>query len=101
MRRYYPRVPLLPRFLFCLTGAVAFLLSGMVLVAPSLDSAAVPEEGWPRLVAVFAHDRAVRRIALAGAVGLLVTAFVFFRVPLRRRRRRGPPGPPWHDVVGA
>jgi hypothetical protein len=97
---YYSRPLLLPRFLFCLSGAVALGLAGMVLLAPWLDQDGPAEYGWPRLVAVFARDAAVRRVAVAGAVGLIVTACVFFRRPVRRRRR-GPPGPPWHNVVGA
>jgi hypothetical protein len=86
----YPRVPLLPRLLFCLTVALALALGGLVLLAPALDRDEAPRHGWPRLVAVFARDTAVRRTAGAGAAGLLVTACVFFRAPVRGRRDRRP-----------
>ena len=89
----YPRVPLLPRLLFCLAVAVALALGGLVLAAPALDREGPPRPGWPRLVAVFARDIVVRRVAGAGALGLLVTACVFFRPPLLRGRGPRPPRP--------
>jgi hypothetical protein len=101
MRPYYPRVPLLPRILFCLAVAVAFILLALVLISPWLDQVDWLDDGWNRLVAVFARDAPVRRIALAGAMGLFITACVFFRAPFWRRRGRKPPGPPWQNVVGA
>jgi hypothetical protein len=101
IRPYYPRVPLLPRLLFCSTAALAVVLAGIVLLAPLLDPGDPLEGGWSQLVAVFARDLAVRRIALGSSLGLLITACVFFRAPFWRRRERRPPGPPWHNVVGA
>jgi hypothetical protein len=86
-----PHRPLLPRLLFCLTVALALALGSLVVAAPALDREGRPGDGWARLVAVFARDTAVRRVALAGAAGLLVTACVFFRAPARGRRDSRPP----------
>jgi hypothetical protein len=84
----------LPRFLFRLACATAAMLFLLVLAAPWLDTG----DGAPGLLALFAYDATVRRTTLASAVGLLVTACVFFRppgqVPPPRRR---PPS----DVAGA
>jgi hypothetical protein len=99
-----PRASLLPRVLFCVTLAVAAGLGGMVLASPALDAGGRAAGGWPRLVAVFARDAAVRRTAVAGALGLVVTACVFFRPPAltrRRREARPPRTPPPNHVVGA
>jgi hypothetical protein len=63
--------------LSCLLAAVLVLL---VLLTPWLDQdRAVPANWLETLLALFARDAVVRRISLAGAVGLAVTAFVFFR----------------------
>ena len=78
-----------PRLLFGLACVASAGLLGLVLVAPLL----APGPAW---LALFAHDAAVRRTAVASALGLLVTACVFFRPPpgasARRNRRRPPPG---------
>jgi hypothetical protein len=93
-----PRPPLLPRLLFCLAVALALGLGGAVLAAPALDRDGPGGAG--RLVAVFARDAAVRRTAAAAALGLLVTACVFFRAP--RPGRRGPRPPrPSSNTIGA
>ena len=62
----------LPRLLFALTLAAAAALAAVVLIAPWLHDP-------PRLLGLFAHDTTVRRTALASALGLTVTACVFFR----------------------
>jgi hypothetical protein len=94
----------LPRLLFRLTLGLAITLVALLLLAPWLDSGeAQPQGGW-RLVALFAHDVPVRRTVLVGAVGLIVTACVFFRpaAPSRLAPRKPPrlPPPPT-NVVGA
>jgi hypothetical protein len=96
-----PRLPLLPRLLFCLTAGLALALGGLVLLAPWLDGEGSPPDGWPRLVAVFARDVAVRRTASAAAVGLLVTALVFFRPPTLRRTSRPAQARAPNNIVGA
>jgi hypothetical protein len=76
------------RLLFGLACATAAGLLGLVLLAPLL----APGPAW---LGLFAHDAAVRRTAVASALGLLVTASVFFRppsAPSRRQRRPPPPG---------
>ena len=67
------------RWLFRFTRALAVGLGALVAVAPWLDGAA--PAGWSRVVELFGHDPAVRRTALASALGLLVTAHVFFQPP--------------------
>ena len=85
----------LPRVLFAAACAVALLLCGAVLAAPWLDRGGA--QGG-RLLALFAHDEAVRRTSLAGAAGLVVTACVFFRpAPPDDRAARRPPD----SVAGA
>jgi len=78
-----------PRLLFGLACAASAGLLGLVLVAPLL----APGPAW---LALFAGDPAVRRTAVASALGLLVTACVFFRPqpgsPSARKRPRPPPG---------
>jgi hypothetical protein len=96
------RVFFVPRLLFALTVGLALALGGMVLLAPELDPGGPPADGWPHLVAVFARDAVVRRITAASALGLLVTAFVFFR-PSRFGwgGRRPPRVPRSRNAVGA
>jgi len=74
----------LARLLFHGTLVVALFLGGLVLLAPSLDQQGA--DLWPRIVITFAEDSVVRRIALVGAAGLLVTAVVFFRPALVRAK---------------
>jgi hypothetical protein len=65
------------RLLFAASWLLAGLIGGLVLSAPWLP----PEpagSGWGRLVRLFAEDALVRRTAIACAVGLAVTAHVFF-----------------------
>jgi hypothetical protein len=75
------------RLLFGLTWAVAALLVLLVVAAPWLEPSEPTEDVWGQVLALFAHDAAVRRTSVAAALGLVVTAHVFFQ-PTR------PPGPP-------
>ncbi|TMQ31875.1 MAG: hypothetical protein E6K70_21640 [Planctomycetota bacterium] len=56
-----------------------------------------------RLVSVFAHDRTLRRTSVASALGLLVSACVFFRIPGAPRRvpPKSPQAPPPPNMAGA
>ena len=88
----------LPRWLFRLSWLASAALILVVFLAPRLDNK-VPS----RVLTLFARDAALRRTAVASAVGLAVTACVFFRSPgaprrLSPRRRRLPPPP---DLAGA
>lgn len=65
----------IPRLLFYLSLVSAFVLAGMVLLAPWLYTS---ESSL--LLTLFATDETVRRISLIAAGGLVVTAFVFFRI---------------------
>jgi hypothetical protein len=107
----------LPRLLFRLSLLIATGLVGLVIVSPWTDItpgsglASAPREGnkhrnaWSRLLSLFARDQAVRRTAVASAVGLWVTASVFFWTPRKRRGSAVAEGARLNDssgnVVGA
>jgi hypothetical protein len=66
----------LPLMLFGGTLLFAVLLLALVVAAPyMLDYLPAPQD----LLKLFADDVTVRRTSIAGAIGLIVTAFVFFR----------------------
>lgn len=85
------------RMLFALGLMLAGLLVALVLLAPlAAEGEATDARG--RVVALFARDPALRRTCLASAVGLVVTACVFFRrgapaAPARRSTRNRPRTP--------
>ncbi len=86
----------LPRVLFFFTLLVAAILLAVVGAAPWLLTA------WPsapRVLQLFATDATVRRVAAASAVGLAVTAFVFFRTKGGSRAPRKVK--PSRDIAGA
>lgn len=91
-------------WLFRLALSLAFLLIAVVLIAPWLDNEEQAPEGWRRALHLFAQDATLRRTSLASAVGIIVTACVFFRPP-RTPSLPAPeviePEPPPSDVVGA
>jgi hypothetical protein len=93
----------LPRLLFVLTAGCGVCLLALVLLCPLLAAADIPASGWPRLVGLFAHDAVVRHTAIASALGLLATAWIFFRSTpvalLRPHRKRRPPRPPRPPAV--
>lgn len=77
------------RLLFWLACAASTGLLGLVLFAPLLAR----EPGFaPRWLVLFGHDATVRRTAVASALGLVVTASIFFRAPPAKRKRPQPPG---------
>jgi hypothetical protein len=69
----------LSRWLFALAVGLAGALLALVLLAPRLERGAADSRECSRVIVLFARDRAVRRTSLAGALGLLVSACVFFR----------------------
>ena len=73
----------LPLLLF--TGALlmAFTLLALVVASPL----AVDYLPASQFMQLFAEDAVVRRSSIAGAIGLLVTAFVFFRPNLGAGRK--------------
>jgi hypothetical protein len=94
---------MIPRLLFGLAILVSLLLILLVILAPLGDNGNAQPAGWARLLALFARDPAIRRTAVVSAVGLIVTACVFFRrrtrpTPRRRKRTTAPPPP---SVAGA
>src|SRR5262245_64929707 len=74
-----PRRSLAPRVLFWLATLAAAALVAAVVAAPVFDSNDSTKDAWSRVISAFAQDATLRRTALASAVGLIVTAFVFFR----------------------
>jgi hypothetical protein len=90
--------------LFWIDVFVAFILALLVAAAPLLDSGRDKAHGWERLIGLFARDSTVRQTALAGCIGLAVTAWVFFRSPpgTHTSTSKEPPLPlPPSNVVGA
>jgi hypothetical protein len=64
----------------------------------------VRPQGRGRWLALFARDATLRKTTIATALGLAVTACVFFRpAPTARTtsRKQGKPPPPSSGVVGA
>ncbi|SRR5579871_6335021 len=81
--------------LFWLNVLFAVGLLALLLASPFLV-----DSGSPRIIRLFAQDSTVRKTALAAAMGLTVTAFVFFRsrfADARSPSHRMPPS----NVVGA
>jgi hypothetical protein len=87
----------LPRLCFLFTSIAALALLAAVLLAPWL----LPERSPPRLLELFARDATVRRTAIGAAVGLLVTAFLFFRPAVPRPKKPSPKEPPTGNMAGA
>jgi hypothetical protein len=96
------RSPWLPWLLFRLTLAIAILFVAVVVLAPWIEGMGRATGDWSRVVGLFAHDGTLRRTTLASAIGLAVTACVFFRPPssMRRNSSRSPRVPP-PSVAGA
>jgi hypothetical protein len=72
-------------------------LAALVGVAPLLD-----HDECPKLILLFSQDATVRQTALAAAIGLAVTGWVFFRSSQPGGGSiRTPPLPPPSNIVGA
>ena len=76
----------LPLMLFSGALLIAAVLLLGVLVAPLIVAYLPLRHG---LLTLFAEDTTVRRCAIAAAIGLIVTAFVFFR-PRSQKPSDGP-----------
>jgi preprotein translocase subunit SecG len=84
------------RLLFWLTICLAAALFLLVLLTPPFN------DGLSGVLALFAGDPVVRRTTVASAIGLTVTAFVFFSTPAKERERKSSDGlPPRTPVIGA
>jgi len=88
---------MLTKLLFRLVVGLACALFLIVALAPWVVGSP-PADDSSRFLATFAHDVVVRRTAVGAGIGLLVTAFVFFRNP--GRPSSGPPIPP-RNIAGA
>lgn len=77
----------LPRWLWRISLGLSILMVALIVAAPLIDYGESP------LIALLARDLTARRTCVAGAIGLLATAAIFFRpqnyrVPDARHRRR-------------
>ena len=86
------------RLLYRLTLLASLALISLVIFSPWVEN-----KVSSRLVSVFAHDRTLRRTSVASALGLLVSACVFFRIPGAPRRvpPKSPQAPPPPNMAGA
>jgi hydrogenase/urease accessory protein HupE len=66
----------IPKLLFLATVLMGFCLGTFVVLLPFVHDVLPRRHA---LLTLFAEDTTVRRSALAAAVGLIVTAIVFFR----------------------
>ena len=87
----------LPLMLFTLALIAAVLLLALVAALPYVVDR-LPF-GHP-LLDLLAEDATVRRTSIAGAIGLIVTAWVFFR-PNTLGRKSSPKKPPSDTMAGA
>jgi len=93
------RWPWLPRVLRWLSLLVAAGLVAMVSLSPHLADTIPPH----KLLRLFAQDAVLRRSAIAAAIGLAVSAFIFFKSPPRSplQSYQAPRGSSPGDVIGA
>lgn len=82
----------LPLMLFAGTLLLAIALLVLVSIAPFLPPAHA-------LLDLFAHDATVRRTSLVGAIGLVVTACVFFRPNAAALARKSSSKKPPNDTM--
>jgi hypothetical protein len=87
----------LPLMLFAGTLLVAAILVILVAVMPLLGEHFLVSN---QMLSLFAADVTVRRTSIAGAIGLIVTAWVFFR-PNALARKSSSKKPPSDTMAGA
>ncbi len=92
-----------PAILFLGTLSLAAVLGLLVILGPEVLRLAgdYPDLRDSRLLQVFARDITVRRTALAGSLGLAVTALVFFRPTVLRGKKSRTRRPPPSSIAGA
>lgn len=73
----------LPSFLFSLTLGLAIAMTAAVVSAPYILGERTEA---PDLLLLFALDMTVRRTAFFASVGLLASAFIFFRPAAGKQR---------------
>jgi hypothetical protein len=86
----------LPLMLYLATLSVAGLLLILILLLPFV-ACYLPFNH--RVIELFTEDVTVRRTGCAGAVGLMVTAFVFFRPNTAALGKRSSAKKPPHDTM--
>lgn len=75
----------LPGLLFTVTFMIGVAMGGLVVAAPYVlgDGAEAPD-----LLLLFARDMTVRRTAFFCSVGLVATAFIFFRAAAPKAKEK-------------
>jgi hypothetical protein len=92
----------IPRLCFLLATGTALSLIVLVCGAPIVHNGAVTVGRWSNVTLVFAEDSTLRRTSVASAIGLFVTALVFFRAPgLPHRHAKERQSPSTQTVAGA
>lgn len=95
----------LPSLFFWITLGLSGLLLALVGLSPWVESFGSSFHGGSRLLELFARDVTLRRTAIASALGLTVTAYVFFRPTGAGvsviKRSKPPKSPPPPRIVGA
>jgi integral membrane sensor domain MASE1 len=87
----------LPLMLFAGTLLVAIVLLLLVALMPFV----IEYVPLVPVLLLFADDATVRRSSIVGAIGLIVTAFVFFRPNASVLGRRSVKKPPGDTMAGA
>jgi hypothetical protein len=77
----------LPSLLFNATLALAVLMAATVIAAPYVLGERTDASNY---LLLFARDGTVRRTAFFASVGLLATAFIFFRPPALSKKTKEP-----------
>jgi hypothetical protein len=88
----------LPMMLFAVTLLFAILFLLLIIISPMLVEYF---DHTNRVLHLFSEDATVRRTCIAGAIGLLVTAFVFFRPNPIPPKKSSPKKPPSDTMAGA
>jgi hypothetical protein len=94
----------LPRLLFRFTFLLALVLISVVVLAPFFGDQKTAAGGPAKWIGLFSRDLALRRTAIASAIGLGVTASIFYRPQIRRRPappRAQPASSGSENIVGA
>jgi len=77
----------LPSLLFSVTLSLAVVMAATVVAAPYVLG---DRTDASNLLQLFARDMTVRRTAFFSSVGLLATAFIFFRPTILKKKKKDP-----------
>ena len=77
----------LPSILFSITLGLAVFMAATVVAAPYVLGDGADASN---MLLLFARDMTVRRTAFFSSVGLLATAFIFFRPTILKKKKKAP-----------